>query len=193
MVLTCVARLFPRLSSVVLLCGNRVTPAIFAERMAALAITSIKVEVCSLGFDGGDGVAAALCTPLCCAPCAWGPCQRLCPAHKHSCIPHCSSSPTHPPPPNAHTNNIQQELELRFLYLTNPRLGAWLEDLSGIAGLRHLMVLRLAGGATPPPPFFEGLTALRRLRTLELLPGVYGQIAGFDMDVVQPGAGVFVC
>lgn len=46
MVLTCVARLFPRLTSVALLCGSRITPAIFAERMAALSITSIQLQVC---------------------------------------------------------------------------------------------------------------------------------------------------
>lgn len=44
MVLTCVARLFPRLTSVALLCGSRITPAIFAERMAALSITSIQLQ-----------------------------------------------------------------------------------------------------------------------------------------------------
>lgn len=44
MVLTCVARLFPRLTSVALLCGSRITPANFAERMAALSITSIQLQ-----------------------------------------------------------------------------------------------------------------------------------------------------
>jgi hypothetical protein len=45
MVLTCVARLFPRLTSIALLCGSRITPAVFAERMAALSITSIQLQV----------------------------------------------------------------------------------------------------------------------------------------------------
>lgn len=44
MVLTCVARLFPRLNSIALLCGSRITPEIFAERMAALSITSIQLQ-----------------------------------------------------------------------------------------------------------------------------------------------------
>jgi hypothetical protein len=38
-----------------------------------------------------------------------------------------------------------QELEVRFLYLSNPRLGVWLEDLAGITELRGLRMLRLAG------------------------------------------------
>jgi hypothetical protein len=38
-----------------------------------------------------------------------------------------------------------QELELRFLYLSNPRLGSWLEDLAGVTELRGLRLLRLAG------------------------------------------------
>lgn len=40
---------------------------------------------------------------------------------------------------------VAQELELRFLYLSNPRLGNWLEDLSGVTELRGLRLLRLAG------------------------------------------------
>jgi hypothetical protein len=44
MVLTCVARLFPRLNAIALLCGSRITPEIFAERMAALSITSIQLQ-----------------------------------------------------------------------------------------------------------------------------------------------------
>jgi len=92
-----------------------------------------------------------------------------------------------PPPTQIHT----QELELRFLYLSNPRLGSWLEDLSGITELRQLRLLRLAGGATPTPAFFEGLVCLKQLRVLEVLPGVYGQIAGYDMDMGQGDAGVW--
>lgn len=84
---------------------------------------------------------------------------------------------------------MKQELELRFLYLSNPRVGTWLEELSGVTELRQLRLLRLAGGATPPPSFFEQLTCLRQLRVLELLPGVYGQIAGFDMDMMHGDAG----
>lgn len=34
---------------------------------------------------------------------------------------------------------------MRFLYLSNPRLGGWLEDLTGITELRGLRLLRLAG------------------------------------------------
>ncbi|KAF6254274.1 hypothetical protein COO60DRAFT_335956 [Scenedesmus sp. NREL 46B-D3] len=51
MVLTCVARLFPRLSSVILLVGNRVSPAaMFAQRMEALSITCTKVQELELRF-----------------------------------------------------------------------------------------------------------------------------------------------
>jgi hypothetical protein len=46
-----------------------------------------------------------------------------------------------------------------------------------------------AGGATPLPAFFEALAGLKQLRVLEVLPGVYGQIAGYDMDVGQGDAG----
>lgn len=46
-----------------------------------------------------------------------------------------------------------------------------------------------AGGATPPAAFFEALSSLKQLRVLEVLPGVYGQIAGYDMDVGQGDAG----
>lgn len=38
-----------------------------------------------------------------------------------------------------------QELELRFLYLSSPLLGTWLEDLGGVTELRGLRLLRLAG------------------------------------------------
>jgi hypothetical protein len=41
---------------------------------------------------------------------------------------------------------VLQELEVRFLYLSNPRIGNWLEDLSGVTELRGLKLLRLAGG-----------------------------------------------
>lgn len=34
---------------------------------------------------------------------------------------------------------------MRFLYLSNPRLGSWLEDLQGVTELRGLKLLRLAG------------------------------------------------
>lgn len=44
------------------------------------------------------------------------------------------------------------------------------------------------GGATPLPAFFEALSGLKQLRVLEVLPGVYGQIAGYDMDVGQGDA-----
>lgn len=47
-----------------------------------------------------------------------------------------------------------------------------------------------AGGATPTAAFFESLTALKQLQVLEVLPGVYGQIAGYDMDREQGNAGV---
>lgn len=48
--------------------------------------------------------------------------------------------------------------------------------------------LLCAGGATPTPSFFEALVALKQLHVLEVLPGVYGQIAGYDMDVGQGDA-----
>jgi hypothetical protein len=45
MVLTCVARLFPRLNCAILLVGSRISPAVFAQRMEALAITGMKLQV----------------------------------------------------------------------------------------------------------------------------------------------------
>lgn len=54
-----------------------------------------------------------------------------------------------------------------------------------------LRVHQQTGGATPTPAFFEGLLALKQLRVLEVLPGVYGQIVGYDMDVGQADAGGF--
>jgi hypothetical protein len=51
------------------------------------------------------------------------------------------------------------------------------------------MWISCAGGATPPPAFFEALASLKQLKVLEVLPGVYGQIAGYDMDVGQGDPG----
>uniref|UniRef100_A0A383VCX0 F-box domain-containing protein n=1 Tax=Tetradesmus obliquus TaxID=3088 RepID=A0A383VCX0_TETOB len=125
MVLTCVARLFPHLSCAILLVGNRISPALFQQRMEALAITGMKL----------------------------------------------------------------QELELRFVYAAKPMIGSWLEDLSGVTHLRQLSVLRLAGGATPPPSFFAQLSGMRQLEVLELLPGAYGQALGdLDIDVASANA-----
>lgn len=67
MVLTCVARLFPRLNSIVLLIGNRVTPSVFTDRLAALAITSIRLQVCD----------AYIHQPLCMPPMAAASTKRI--------------------------------------------------------------------------------------------------------------------
>jgi hypothetical protein len=45
MVLTCVARLFPHLSCVILRVGNRITADAFQQRMEALAITGMRLQV----------------------------------------------------------------------------------------------------------------------------------------------------
>jgi hypothetical protein len=50
MVLTCVARLFPHLNCVILLVGNRFPSAAFQQRMEAMAITGMKLQVRDL-FD----------------------------------------------------------------------------------------------------------------------------------------------
>jgi hypothetical protein len=50
-------------------------------------------------------------------------------------------------------------------------------------------MLRLAGGATPPPSFFAQLSSLRQLEVLELLPGVYGQVLG-DLEVDLASAAI---
>jgi hypothetical protein len=52
MVLTCVARLFPHLNCVILLVGNRISAATFQERMEAMAITGMRLQVraCCIKF-----------------------------------------------------------------------------------------------------------------------------------------------
>eukprot|EP00775_Hariotina_reticulata_P006501 gene6501-6729_t len=90
-----------------------------------------------------------------------------------------------PAPPVGIFQGVQlfQELELRFLYLSSPMLGGWLEDLSGVTELRSLRVLRLAGAPCPPPSFFADLSFLRNLSTLEYLPGGYSQVSAADTSL----------
>jgi hypothetical protein len=75
MVLTCVARLFPRLNSIALLCGSRIASETFAERMAALSITSIQLQaskdVCSSCQGSGQGRLLFNWIAVYCAPCSF--------------------------------------------------------------------------------------------------------------------------
>lgn len=64
MVLTCVARLFPRLSSVVLLVGNRISQTVLSERLASLAITSIRLQVWPPAPAAGASMPLACCDSM---------------------------------------------------------------------------------------------------------------------------------
>jgi hypothetical protein len=191
MVLTSVARLFPCLSSVVLLVGSRTTPAVFAQRMAALAITSIKLQVCLRGCVCLWCLRVLVAVPLDAAARAPDPTHQATTTHTHTHTRHPLTQ--RPLPQRRRHHHTLQELELRFLYISNARLGTWLEDLSGVTELRQLRLLRLTGGATPSPAALGGLSALRQLRALEVLPGVYGVLAGFDHDMDAPEAGACAC
>jgi hypothetical protein len=73
MVLTCVARLFPHLNCVILLVGNRISPAVFQQRMEAMAITGMRLQVgivisCCMTISDAAAIvgnAATAAAPLC--------------------------------------------------------------------------------------------------------------------------------
>lgn len=79
---------------------------------------------------------------------------------------------------------LPAQLNLGAICTTTCHMHQWVSAMMACS-----RVVLSAGGATPPPAFFEALASLKQLRVLEVLPGVYGQIAGYDMDVGQGDAG----
>ncbi|KAI8465641.1 MAG: hypothetical protein J3K34DRAFT_83827 [Monoraphidium minutum] len=75
------------------------------------------------------------------------------------------------------------ELELRYVPVASPRLGSVLADVSGVAELMCLRVLKLSGGPTPSVDCIQALSRLRRLSELEVLPGDYGAL---HSDMLPP-------
>jgi hypothetical protein len=65
-------------------------------------------------------------------------------------------------------------LQLRYMPITDPRIGELLSDPVHVTCLRQLRVLKISGGPAPSPTCLEELSALRRLVELEVLPGDYG-------------------